>query len=283
LCWSFGGVLGKSTGASGVALSFWRMWIASAVLLAVAAVGGRWPNRADVRRIAPLGAVFGLNICTFWVAVEHVTIAVALVIGALTPVVALPIAVVFVGERLTFTKLVCAAAAVTGVIVAVLTAPSSGDSSSAMVGYVWAVASLLLWVLYLLMSKQVREQVDTVHFMLVVAVVSAVTVSAVALVTGTELQQIHGAGWWWVTMLAVGPGIVGHGLLAWAQPRVDASVTSVLVQAETVGASIAAWAVLGERISLPQGLAMLAVVVSLSVLAYRESREGVIAVDTVLG
>ena len=38
LFWSFGGVLGKSAGASGVVLSFWRLWIACAVLVAIAAL-----------------------------------------------------------------------------------------------------------------------------------------------------------------------------------------------------------------------------------------------------
>ena len=62
--------------------------------------------------------------------------------------------------------------------------------------------------------------------------------------------------------------------MAWAQPRVDASVTSVLIQAEPVGATIAAWIFLDERINLTQGLAMLGVIAALCVLAYNESREG---------
>ena len=78
----------------------------------------------------------------------------------------------------------------------------------------------------------------------------------------------------WVTLLAIGPGIAGHGLVAWAQPRVDASVTTVLIQAEPVGAAAAAWLILGERVSLAQALAMSAVVAALCVLAYSESRDG---------
>ena len=51
-------------------------------------------------------------------------------------------------------------------------------------------------------------------------------------------------------------------------------VTSVLIQAEPVSATAAAWLVLEERISLPQALAMAGVVVALCVLAYTESRDG---------
>ncbi len=273
--WSFGGVLGKSTHASGVVLSFWRMWIASAVLLVIVAVTKRWPRRADFRRAAIAGVLFGLNICVFFIAIETVSIATALIIAALGPVVALPVSVVFFGERLRAVKVICAAASVVGVVVAVLVAPSNeSGSSSSTTGYLWAILALVLWVAYLLVSKGVRAKVETVRFMFVVSVIGAVTVSALVVITSKDLGQVHGAGWAWVVLLAIGPGIAGHGLVAWAQPRVDASVTSVLIQAEPVGASAAAWVILGERISLAQALAMAGVVAALCVLAYSESRDG---------
>ena len=110
--------------------------------------------------------------------------------------------------------------------------------------------------------------------MLVVSLIGAVTVSALVAITRADLGEIQGSGWAWVAILAIGPGIAGHGLVAWAQPRVDASVTSVLIQAEPVAAAAAAWVVLDERISLAQGLAMTGVVVALCMLAYSESRDG---------
>jgi drug/metabolite transporter (DMT)-like permease len=275
LFWSIGGVLGKSTHASGVVLSFWRMWIASAVMLIIVAVTKRWPSRLDFRRTALAGVLFGLNICVFFIAIQSVSIAVALIISALAPVVALPISVVMFGERPTGVKVICAAASVAGVVVAVLVAPStdSGTSGST-IGYLWALLALVFWVAYLLVSKGVRPNVETVRFMFVVSLIGAITVSVLVAATQADLGEIHGVGWLWVVLLAIGPGIAGHGLVAWAQPRVDASVTTVLIQAEPVGAAAAAWLVLGERVSLAQSLAMSVVVVALCVLAYSESRDG---------
>jgi drug/metabolite transporter (DMT)-like permease len=125
--------------------------------------------------------------------------------------------------------------------------------------------------------------VETVRYMTSVTLVGTLTVSLLALVTRSHLAQIHGAGWLWVTLLAIGPGIAGHGLVAWAQPRVDASVTSVLIQLEPVGASIAAWVFLDERVSLPQAMAMAVVVGALCTLAYWESRERVLVIDEAVG
>lgn len=284
LFWSFGGVLGKSTGASGIVLSFWRLWIASAVLLTLAAVTRRMPSRRDLRASAIAGVLFGINLCAFFITLQYTTIAVALIIGALSPVLALPIAVVFMGERVTATKVGCALVAVAGVVIAVLTAPGAADGSTTKpLGYLWAVASLVIWVLYLLQTKRVRATVETVRYMTSVTLIASVTVSVLAMATRSDFAQIHGAGWLWVTLLAIGPGIAGHTLVAWAQPRVDASVTSVLIQLEPVGASIAAWVFLDERVSLAQAIAMTVVVASLSLLAYRESREQHVVFDEAVG
>jgi drug/metabolite transporter (DMT)-like permease len=277
--WSFGGVLGKSTHASGVVLSFWRMWIAVALLSVVLIVTKKWPSVQDFRRAAVAGVLFGLNICVFFIAIETVSIATALIIAALGPVAVLPVSVAFFGERATAVKVLCAAVSVIGVVVAVVATPenAAGDKSST-VGYLWAVLSLVLWLAYLLVSKGVRAQVETVRFMFVVSLIGAGTVSVLVVIGSKGLGQIHGAGWAWVTLLALGPGIAGHGLVAWAHPRVDASVTSVLIQAEPVGASAAAWIFLGQRVSLAQALAMAAVIAALCVLAYSESREGVVEI-----
>jgi len=272
LFWSFGGVLGKSAGVGGVVLSFWRLWIASGVLTVVVAVTRRWPSRSDFKASLISGVLFGLNLCIFFITLQYTSVAVALIIGALTPVVTFPIAVRYMGEHLTRVKVACSVLAIAGVTVAVLTAPSVDGTGTKAVGYLWAVASLLVWSLYLLQTKRVREHVETVRYMFSVCIVATVTVSLAVLVLRSDIGSVQGAGWLWIALLAIGPGIAGHGLVAWAQPRVDASVTSLLIQFEPVGASIVAWLVLDERVSLAQGIAMMVVVAALGVLAYRESR-----------
>lgn len=280
LFWSFGGVLGKAADAGGVVLSFWRMWIATGLMAVVVLVSGRRPSLTDARRAAPLGVLFGLNICAFFTTLQYLSIAVTLVIGALTPVVALPIAVIVLRERLTSVKVICAALAIGGVIVSILSAPSGpGDTPNTGVGYVWAVVSLLLWVGYLLVAKRVRSNVDTIPFMFVMSFVGALTLSIVVPVVGEDLGRLRGTGWLWAALLAVGPGLMGHSLLVWAQPRVDASVSSLLIQLEPIGASVAAWVLLGERMTLGQGISMTVVIGALGVLAQREAREGDVALD----
>jgi drug/metabolite transporter (DMT)-like permease len=281
--WSFGSIFGKLADVQGVTLGFWRMWIATGLMTLVVLVTRRIPSLDDLRRASVLGVLFGLNIVAFFITLEHTTVLIALIIGSLTPVVALPIAVLFMGERLTWVKGLCAAAATAGVVAAVLSAPPTDDGSNSLEGYLWAVASLLIWVVYLLANKRVRAHVETVRLMWVLSFVGAITVSVIALVVHPDLGEMQGKDWLWVVLLSIGPGILGHGLLSWAQPRVDSSVSSVLIQAEPVGATFWAWLFLDEDVSTTQIAAMAVVVVALAVLAYSEARGQVIVVDEALG
>lgn len=271
--WSIGSSFGVKADLPGVVISFWRMWIATVFLLVLAVTTRRIPSKADVWRSAPMGITFGMNICAFFITLEHINIAVALIIGALTPVVALPIAVATMGERLSTTKVGCAIVAVVGVVAAVLTSPGDGGGRSTTVGYVWAVISLFAWVAYLLMSKRARRNVGTLNLMTCSTIWGALTVSVIVVVTSAEVGQLEGLQWLWVALLTFISGLLGHALYAWAQPRVDASVSSVLIQAEPVLASLTAWVLLDQAVSVPQSLAMLVVLGALSVLAWRESRE----------
>lgn len=274
LFWSFGGVLGKSTNAPGTVVTFWRMWIATFILAGVAAVSGRWPTLSQLRRCTLAGVLFGLNICLFFTALERITVANALVIAALAPVLMLPIAIRMLNERLTALKVGCAAIAVAGVVISVLAAPADdAGGHQVLIGSLLAAVALVLWVGYLAVSKQMRSSIDTVPFMLSVSFIGALAVSVVVVIQRPDLDQVHGAGWVWVVLLAVGPGIGGHGLVVWAQQRVDASVSTVLMQAEPVGASILAALFLDERVTAVQAVSMAVVIAALCVLVYRESGE----------
>jgi drug/metabolite transporter (DMT)-like permease len=271
--WSFGGVFGKSAHASGLVVTFWRMWVTLAVLTIYAAATHRWPTQADFRRTASAGVLFGLNIVVFFTALETLSIATALIITSLAPVVALPLSHRLYGEAVTGIKILCAVGSVAGVVAAVAFAPRIGQADNAPItGYLWAVLALAMWVAFLLKAKRIRRDVSTQSFLFVVNIMAALSVSVLVAIVRPNLGELHGAGWLWTSALACGSGIVGHGLVAWAQPRVDMSVASVLMQAEPVGASITAWVFLGERVSVGQAIAMSAVIVALCILTYSESR-----------
>lgn len=277
VAWSFGGVLGKSVSAPGVVITFWRLWMASAFFGAlVVGTRGRL-SWSGIRAAAPAGVLFGINLCLFFSAINHTTVANALIVGALTPVAMLPLAVRFLGERVTPIKVGCALVAVAGVVVAVVTAPGGGaDGGRSVLGDLLAVASLSVWICYLVVIKGARAHLATVPFMFTVSLVAAITVTPLALLGPYDLGAVDGTAWWWLVLLTLVPGALGHGLIAWAQRHVDATVTSVLIQGEPVGATVAAALLLGEAVTVPQAAAMAVVVAALVVLAVQSARTRIV-------
>ncbi len=267
-CWSFGGVIAVAIDAPGVVTSFYRLWMGSVFLVAIGAATGRLPSWSELRQVAPSGALFGLNLCLFFTALNYTTVANAIIVGALTPVLMLPIAARLLGERLDAMKISCALVAVGGVVFAVLTAPGGGDSGArSLRGDLLAVGSLLLWIGFLTSAKRVRTQVGTLQFLTATTISAAFAVTPLAVFGPYDLAVLEGGDWPLLVALTVVPGMLGHGLVAWAQRHVDATVSSVLMQGEPVGGTILAAVLLGQAMSVLQGVAMAIVVAALAVLA----------------
>jgi drug/metabolite transporter (DMT)-like permease len=268
-CWGLGGVLGKSVGASGLVVSFYRLWMGAVVLNLVLLVMRRrltW----DVLKWSWLGGVcFGLNVALYFTSVRMTSIANVAIIGSLTPVIVFPIAVKWMGERVTRKAIVCSALAIAGVVVVVLAGGSSGQR--ALSGDLLAVVNLVSWAAFFLVTKHARKGVGTLEYLAAMTLVAAITVTPIAFLTGQDFGSVEGVGWLWLVLLVLIPGAAGHGLMTWAHAHVDVSTSSVLVLGEPVLATIAAAVFLSESVNAVQMLGMAGVVAALAVLAVAES------------
>ena len=268
-CWGLGGVLGKAIGASGLVVSFYRLWMGALVITAALyATKGRltW----DIVKRSWLGGVcFGLNVALYFTSVRMTSIANVAIIGSLTPVIVFPIAVKWMGEKVTGKALVCSALAITGVVVVVLAGGSSGDRATS--GDLLAVLNLVSWAAFFLVTKNARKGVGTLEYLSAMTLIAAITVTPIALLTGQDFGSVHGIGWLWLVLLVLVPGAAGHGLMTWGHAHVDVSTSSVLVLGETVLATLAAAVFLGESVNAMQALGMAGVVAALAVLALAES------------
>jgi drug/metabolite transporter (DMT)-like permease len=268
-CWGLGGVLGKAVGASGLVVSFYRLWMGGALLTAALLVSkGRltW----DVIRRSWLGGVcFGLNVALYFTSVRMTSIANVAIIGSLTPVIVFPIAVKFMGEKVTRRAIVCSTLAIVGVVVVVLAGGSGGDRSTA--GDLLAVLNLASWAAFFLVTKHARKGVGTLEYMSAMTLVAALTVTPIALLSHQDFGSVHGVGWLWLVLLVLIPGAAGHGLMTWAHAHVDVSTSSVLTLGEPVLATVCAAVFLGEALNAVQALGMGVVVFALAVLALAEA------------
>ena len=215
--------------------------------------------------------MFGLNLAVWFEALRHTTVGIATVTAALVPVMALIVGNRMFNERITGTALGCAAGAIGGVVLFVV--PGFAATGTTALGLVLSFLAMGLWVCYLFATKRARDGVGAIEYLFCMA-----SVAALSLIPFVALMTDHGLtppdhGWGWILALALIPGSLGHGLLAWAQGHVPLSTAGILLQGEPIGAAIAGAIFLNEALGPIQGLGLFVAFVALAVLTRASNRE----------
>ncbi len=263
-CWSSAGVIAKNADLPGVVVAFWRLLLVSAIFGTIALVTRKRITLLMLRRSLLGGLLFGINLAVWFEALRHASVGIATVTSALTPVLTLIVGGRFLGETITAKALWCAAGAVGGVVLFVV--PGFAASGTTPLGFGMALAAIVIWVCYLFASKRARQGVGTIEYLLCMAAVAALSLVPFMVLFTEQGLRPPDHGWGWLIALAVIPGSLGHGLLAWAQAYVPLSTSGILLQGEPVGAAIAGVVFLGESIVPLQILGLMVAFAALAVL-----------------
>ena len=152
-------------------------------------------------------------------------------------------------------------------------ATGTTQGSNPALGLVVSIGNLALWVLWSLTIKGARiRRVDTATWMLCANVGALVLILTVAIVVGEDLGAVHGTDWLRVAALAVGPGLVGHGLNTWALGHVDVGLASVIGLGEPVLAALGAALFLSEPLGPVQVAGIAIVIAAVAVVVARSTR-----------
>src|SRR5437879_6338717 len=182
VAWGIGPVLIKFVHLPGLAVAFYRLWMGAAIWLVLLHARGRRLSWDILRRSAPGGAAFGLNVALFFTAVKLTTVNDASIISALQPALVVLVVGRMFGERITRSDLAWSGLALAGVVVVVAAGGSGvgGDVG----GDVLAVGALGAWTGYFVASKAARRELGALEYQAGLALVAAVVITPVALVAG---------------------------------------------------------------------------------------------------
>jgi drug/metabolite transporter (DMT)-like permease len=264
-------VIVKIAHGSALELAFWRLWMGSAVMLAICALVRRRLSWPAIRSSAPAGVLFGVNLVLFFAALKQTSVADVLIIGALQPGLVLLVAGRMFGERVAWEELLFFAGSIVGIVLFVL--GSSETPSWSLEGDLLAVGALVVFTAYFLLSKRVRERIQAVEYMTIVTVVGALVVTPVVFVSGTQLGGLRVQDWLWLVLfLLAAQG--SHLLVAWAHRQVDATVSSLILLGETPITAASAYVFLGEPVTWLMGVGGAIALGSLGAIVRRATRAG---------
>lgn len=279
MAWGIGPVLNKSMSVGTPSIVFTRMVLGVPIMVFMAYRFGGGLSRDLMRRTALPGVLFALSFITGFAAIKMTSIANATLMSNLQPVLVLFVAGRLFGERLRVRQLVYGALSMAGVLIVVLAAAST--SGAHVSGDLMAAVNVVIWTGYFLIAKQQRvDGVDSWSFLAAIFVWASVVVIPFGLIASNDLGRITARDWLLALGMALGPGVVGHGLMTWSQSHVGVSLASILGLLSPVLSTSLAWVVFGESLTFLQLVGSVVVIVSLVALVREQSGSAVTAVKT---
>ena len=270
--WGFTGIFAVLASAPGLVVTFYRLWLAAALVVIVLYTSGRRLTWA-VMRASWLGGVFlASDIALFIVAVKLTSVVDVTVIVAVQPALVLIAARRLFGERMGRGDVFWILLAVAGVAVAVL-GPGVNNHHQ-LVGDLLAVGALLSWSAYWLVSKHARVMHNAMEYTTGVTITAALAVTPIVLLAREPLSRVQAGDWLWISLLALVPG-TGNLVMNWAHRYVDASISSAINCLNPLVAAVAAWVILGQPLTLLQVGGILVGLTAITVVAaqHREPME----------
>ena len=262
-------ILARLTETGPDAGGFWRMLFA-APLLAVPALRTKGTFRFDVVKAGLwAGVLFAIDLGVWHYAVRYTSVTNATALSNTTPVVVTAVAWLMFKERPSGAFLGGLVLALGGAFVMAIAKGSGGQGTAPMLGNLLALGAALFYGGYFVVIRlQRRIGVSTSALMLWTSVSAAPTLLIAALALREHIFPAGPAGW----AACAGLGLMhatGQGAIAWALGRLPASLTSVVVLVQPVAAAALGWGLLGEPVTLVQGLG--AVILLAGVVAAQRS------------
>lgn len=273
----FGGVLALSTSAifvkladapSGV-LAFWRLFLASLVLLPFFFCDGRC--RAEVKAftrrrwgmVLAAGALLALHYVLWFESLGFTSTASSTVIVCLQPLFALALERFVSGRRVRPQALVGCAIALAGCVVI-----GSGDlriSGVAFFGDVLAFVAAAVIAAYFFVGEQVRQEMSALAYSTLGYLASAIFLAIYSLIQGENFTGYPLATWGAFLGIALISTIGGQFVFNLLLADVPASAVTMSILGEPIGTILLAALILHEGLSAQQAVGILVIMVGMAV------------------
>jgi len=268
--WGASGVIAKALPQGGLAVGAYR-FATYFLLVSLWRASKRQHLSWDaLKKSLPGGLLLAADIAFFFTAIKLTTVVNATIIGSLQPLILTAYGVKFLGERVRRSDVLLGLVALVGVIVIIVGGDSSGDAN--IWGDLAALGALASWSAYFVVTKRTSERVSATDYTLAAALIVAAVNAPLALAFGQSLAWPAATDWFWLVVMAVGAGVLGHNLMNWSIVRIPLWLGSTMTLLVPVLSSAIAWIVLDEPLNAVQIAAMIVALVAIGALVRRQSR-----------
>lgn len=266
--WGCIGVLSVGLFARGVSpweVAFWRAALSAAALaLAAPLLPGRVWRVPAARDLGVLCAFGALGVGVFYIAFQLATyltsVAVAVILLYLAPVLVVLAGRLLLGEALTTGRVLSVAVVLVGIWATVLGAADAEIRLRA-AGIAWGVVSAVAYAAYYLFGKLYLPRYGVPRTLLYSLSAGTLLLGVAGWAAGHPPRLDHAPGSWALLLaLALGTTLLANGLYYYGITRIEAGHAAVVASVEPAVAALLAWMALGQRLT-PVGWIGIALVV----------------------
>jgi drug/metabolite transporter (DMT)-like permease len=201
-------------------------------------------RRRDQLTLAGVGVALALHFASWITSLNYTSVASSVIFVHIDPIFVAAVSHFVLGEKVRRSTLQGIAVAFIGA--AVIAFSDSGSGGSSLYGDLLALVGALMLGVYILSGRRLRQSLDLVSYVTPVYATSAVVLALSCVATGTRLWPYPAEEYALLLAIAVVPMIFGHTVYNWALKYIEASVVSISLLGEPVGATLLAYFFLGE-------------------------------------
>ena len=274
---SFGSLFTKLAEAQPLAIAFYRILFAMFLLAPLTLSKSKKElvgiKKRDLFMAIASGMFLALHFLAWITSLKYTSVASATTLVALQPIFVVMGSALFLAEKVPAKALASVGIALIGGVVI-----GYGDfqmGGTALWGDFLALLGAILMACYLLAGRRLRQKLSNLAYIFVVYGSCSVILVVLSLITDTELTGFSQGTWLCFLALAVIPTILGHSLFSWCLAYLKASVVSVSILGEPVGATILAMLFLGEMPSIFQVLGGITIILGIFLFMSSVNKEEV--------
>jgi len=245
---SFGAILVRLADAPALAVAFYRVALASVLLLPFAARPARrsYPALSSRQRLILVGSgvALALHFATWIASLSYTSIASSVLLVNTAPLFTVFFARVFLREPAPPVVLVAIPLAFAGA--ALITLGDRIESPASLFGNALALAGAVTMAAYHVIGRGLRGALPLDAYVLGVWSTAAATLAVLVAFLRVPFAGFPASTWLAFLGLAVVPTLGGHGLVNKSLRSLPAPTVGLFLLGEPVGASILAWVLFGE-------------------------------------
>ncbi len=262
-----------------VVITTYRLVISSIILIAYSLFNGKKIilNNYNVLSFTALSGLFLSAHFIFWIAsIQYTSIPSSVTLVSTSPIFVGIFSYFILKEKQNTIIVISIIISVLGSFI--LTLSDSGmffnvTNSKAMVGDIFALIGAVAVSGYFIIGSYLRRNMDIMQYITLVYSFAAIFSLCFSLVLGERFAGYSTGSYFYMVLLAVVPQLLGHTSFNWALKYAKASVIAIATLGEPIGASLFAYIIFKEGITVIQGIGMAIILTSIFIASVKGGKE----------